>query len=111
MEESILTTVKKLIGLEELYTQFDLDIIIGINSAFSALRQIGVGPEGGFSIQDKTAVWSDFTDEDTDLESVKTYVYLKTRLVFDPPSSSSIIDSIKSVIEEIEWRLSIHNST
>lgn len=105
--ESILTSIKKLLGIAADYEQFDTDIIIHINSAFSTLTQLGVGPSGGFIIQDETSTWSDFTADDPKLEFVKTYIYLKVRLVFDPPTTGSVIEAIKQNISEYEWRLMI----
>lgn len=105
--DSILNSIKKLLGIAEEYEHFDSDIIIHINSVFMILNQIGVGPAEGFSIQDKTSTWEDFTKGELSVESVKTYVYLKVRLIFDPPSSSSVIESINRQISELEWRLSV----
>ena len=105
--ESILTSIKKLLGIAADYEQFDTDIIIHINSAFSTLTQLGVGPSGGFVIQDETSTWSVFTADDPKLEFVKTYIYLKVRLVFDPPTTGSVIEAIKQNISEYEWRLMI----
>lgn len=106
MLTSILTTVKKLIGPEETDENFDVDIIIHINSAFRTLLDLGVGPPTGFSIQDKTKTWGDYLGTDVSLfEDVKTYIYLKVRLVFDPPANSFVIQSIKEQIAEYEWRL------
>lgn len=103
--ESILTSIKKLIGYDEEVTQFDQDFIIHINTHLATLRQIGIGPSNGFVIKDASAKWSDFLGDTILLETVKTYVYLKTRLVFDPPSNSFVIDSINKIINECEWRL------
>ena len=104
--ESILTSIKKMLGPTETYDHFDVDIIIHINTVFMVLTQLGVGPSTGFSIKDKTAVWSDFIPEnDLRFEAVKTYIYLKVRLVFDPPSSSAVIESINRTLTELEWRL------
>lgn len=103
--DSILTSIKKLLGIGEDYEQFDTDIIIHINSVFSILQQLGVGPNAGFSISDKTAKWSDFVSDEKTIEMVKSYVYLKVRLIFDPPSSSSTAESYKQLISEFEWRL------
>lgn len=103
--ESILTSIKKLIGIEEEYEHFDQDITIGINTALSTLTQLGVGPTEGFYITGKTESWKDFIGERKDIESVKTFIYLKVKLVFDPPSNSFLIDSINKIISELEWRL------
>lgn len=107
MNESILTSIKKLLGIEEEYTPFDPDIIMHINSVFFILTQIGVGPSTGFTISDKTAVWTDFITEITKIEAVKTYVYLKVRLAFDPPINSAVLESINKMINEYEWRLNV----
>lgn len=103
--DSILTTVKKMLGIPEEFTQFDLDIIIQINSAFSILRQLGVGPEVGFRIESKNDYWEDFINDDETVEMFKTYVFQKVRLAFDPPATSFAIDAIKESIKELEWRL------
>ena len=106
--ESILVSIKKLIGLTEEYTQYDTDIIIHINSVFSILHQLGVGPVNGFVIRDKSTTWTDYIGDEVLLESVKTYMYLKVRLIFDPPQSSTHIETIKQEIAELEWRLNVY---
>ena len=105
--ESILTSIKKLLGITEEYDQFDPDIIMHINSVFMILTQLGVGPAEGFSIEDDTAVWTDFIQDVKKLESVKTYIYLKVKLAFDPPLSSAVIESMDRLINELEWRLNV----
>ena len=107
MDESILTSIKKLLGIPEDYEHFDQDIIIHINSVFMILNQLGVGPTEEFTVTDKTAVWSDFISDNKKFESVKTYVYMKVRLLFDPPLSSAVMDCINKVINEMEWRLNV----
>ena len=107
METSILTSIKKLLGIAEDYTEFDEDIITHINSVFLNLTQLGVGPEEGFMIEDDTAVWEDFINDTIQLQAVKTYVYLKVKLLFDPPLSSSVTESINRMIAELEWRLNV----
>ena len=104
--ESILNSTKKLLGITEEQTAFDTDIVVAINTALSALSQIGVGSDTGYSIQDSTNTWSEFIGDRKDLEAVKSYVYLKTRLMFDPPQSSAVADAIKTNLSEIEWRIS-----
>lgn len=111
MMDSILTSIKKLIGYPEDYEQFDTDLIIHINSVFTILNQIGVGPINGFSIKDKSTTWSEYTGDTVLFDSVKTYVYMKVRLVFDPPSSSFVLESIKAMIKEYEWRLNAFAET
>ena len=105
--ESILTSIKKLLGIEEDYEQFDPDIIMHINTVFALLKRMGVGPSKGFSIQDAETVWDDFLGEDPNiiLEAVRTYIYLKVRMIFDPPTSSAVIEAIKENIKELEWSL------
>ena len=107
MNDSILTSIKKLLGITEEYEHFDQDIIIHINSVFMILNQLGVGPSNGFSITDKTAVWSDFISEGSNLESVKSYIYLKVRLLFDPPTTSAVMESMNRMISELEFRLNV----
>lgn len=102
--ESILTSIKKLLGITEDYTHFDTDVIMHINSVFFVLKDLGVGPSKGFRIKDKESKWNDFLSEDDDLEAVKTYVYLKVKLIFDPPVGSAL-DAVKNLISELEWRL------
>ena len=109
--ESILDSIKKLIGIEDTETYFDSDIVTGVNSAFSSLNQIGIGPDDGFSISDNTKVWNDYLTDVRTLELVKSYVHLKTKLLFDPPSSSSIVEIINKEISEFEWRLNIIKTT
>ena len=105
--DSILTSIKKLLGITEEYESFDQDIIMHINSAFMILNQLGVGPKSGFSINDKSSTWDEFIPESSNLEAVKTYVHLKVKLMFDPPLSSTVIEAIKSQINELEWRLNV----
>lgn len=105
--DSILTSIKKLLGITEEYKQFDSDLIMHINSVFSILTQIGVGPSEGFSIADDTAVWSDFIGDMTKLNLVKSYMHLKVKALFDPPLSSSVMESNNRQITEYEWRLQI----
>lgn len=107
METSILTSIKKLLGVAEDYTEFDEDIMTHINSVFLNLTQLGVGPEEGFMIEDDTAEWEDFIDDSIQLQAVKTYMYLKVKLLFDPPLSSSVTESINRMIAELEWRLNV----
>lgn len=107
--ESILTSIKKLLGLSEEYEQFDPDIIMHINTVFMNLTQLGVGPESGFYIEDAENTWDEFVDtfDDIQFNAVKTYVYLKVKLLFDPPLSSSVLQSINNTISELEWRLNV----
>lgn len=103
--ESILISVKKMLGITEEYTHFDADLIIHINTVLAILTQMGIGPSEGFTIEDDSAFWEDFISDKRYFEPVKTYVYLKVRLIFDPPSSSAVMESMKQTISELEWRL------
>lgn len=107
MDDSILTSVKKLLGIPEDYDPFDKDVVMHINTVFFSLNQIGVGPPNGFVISDKTTTWGEYLTDSTNLEAVKSYIYLKVRLLFDPPISSIITESINRQITELEWRLSV----
>ena len=110
MMDSILTSVKKLLGVGEEYTHFDDDIIMHINSVIFILTQIGIGPTEGFVITSKDQTWNDFLQGRINIESVKSYVYLKVRLLFDPPSNSFLVEAIERQISEYEWRLNITSS-
>ena len=109
--DSILTSIKKMLGITEEYEHFDADLIMYINSAFMILTQMGVGPSEGFRIEDKTSDWDEFVSPEDNLESVKTYVYMKVKLMFDPPTSSAVMESMKSMISEFEWRLNVEVET
>jgi hypothetical protein len=104
--DSILTSIKKLLGISADYTHFDSDLIIQINSAFSALTQLGVGPIEGFEIQDASSTWSEFID-DPRLNFAKTYVQIRVKLAFDPPTSSALIESYNRQLDELTWRLTV----
>lgn len=108
MEESILTSIKKLLGIEKDYTHFDQDIMMHINTVFMILTQVGLGPEEGFFIEDDKSTWANFINDLSLFQGVKTYVYLKVKLLFDPPASSAVMESFKSCIAELEWRLNIN---
>lgn len=103
--DSILTSVKKMLGITSEYTHFDDDLIIHINSVFMILNQLGIGPSEGFSIASDVETWDEFTNDDLTLESVKSYMYLKVGILFDPPTSSSVMDAKNRMISELEWRL------
>lgn len=107
MDESILNSIKKMLGPDSDYTVFDQDIIIHINSVFSTLNQLGVGPAEGFQITGPNETWSDFIEDNKKLNSVKTYIYIKVRLIFDPPSSSFVATSLEETAKELEWRLNV----
>lgn len=103
--ESILTSIKKLLGITEEYENFDADIIMHINSVLMILTQIGVGPPEGFFIQDETSTWADFVPDTMKIEAIKSYMYLKVKLLFDPPLSSAVMESYNRQIGELEWRI------
>jgi hypothetical protein len=105
---SILTSTKKILGIEETDTSFDLDILTHINSVFSTLNQLGIGPEQGFAIEDATPTWDAFLGTDPRLNQVKSYVYLRLRLIFDPPTSSYAITAMEKQVAEFEWRLNVY---
>ena len=102
--DSILTSIKKLLGIQEDYTQFDPEIIVHINSVFVILNQLGVGPDEPFFITDKTATWNQFLTENKEIKSVESYMYLRVRLLFDPPANSFLVTSMEKQIEEFEFR-------
>ena len=107
MNDSILDTIKQLLGIQSDYTAFDTDIIVYINSVFMTLNQLGVGPTECFSIDGSGENWAEFVDKSIDLETVKTYIYLKVRTIFDPPSSSVVMEAMNKNISELEWRLNV----
>lgn len=108
MSKSILISTKKVLGLEQDYTAFDLDVLMHINSVFTTLTQVGIGPVNGFMIEGPDETWEDFLGDDLNLNSVKTFVYLKVRLLFDPPSTSYHITALEKQADELLYRLSIH---
>lgn len=105
MEESILKSTKKILGLADDYTVFDLDVITHINSVFSTLTQLGVGPPEGYMIEDDKDKWEDFITDDPTYNSIKSYMYLRVRMLFDPPTTSYTISAMERQITELEWRL------
>lgn len=104
---SILLSIKKLLGITEDYTVFDADLIMHINSVLMILTQLGVGPKEGFVISDEYATWSDFLGDNTSIESVKSYMHIKVKLLFDPPQSSIVADTMNRMASELEWRLNV----
>lgn len=102
---SILATIKKMLGADIIYDAFDTDIIVFINTALMTLQQVGVGPANGFVVTGLAETWNDFLPDDTFFEGVKTYIYLSVKMVFDPPTSSYVMETMKEQKEELEWRL------
>ena len=109
--DSILTSIKKMLGISEDYTHFDTDIIIHINSALMVLNQLGVGPEKPAYISDQLNTWEETLGNIDDLEAVRSYIYLKVRIAFDPPTSSFVLESMNRQIAELEWRLNVQAET
>ena len=106
--DSILTSIKKLLGITAEYKQFDPDLIIHINSVFLILKQLGIGPDQGFSISGEYETWDQFLPEgSTNLEAVKSYMHIKVKLLFDPPASSAVMEAMNRIASEYEWRLNI----
>lgn len=106
MNDSILLTIKKMLGLDNSYTVFDQDIIIFINTALMILEQVGLGPNG-FTVTGESETWTDFLTDISKFEGAKTYVYIRTRLAFDPPTNSSLLKSLEDTYKELEWRLNV----
>ena len=107
MDESILNNVKKLLGIDPDYTEFDDQLIIHINTVFQILYQLGVGPDLPFMIDDVSAVWADFSDNIDELSMAKSYVGLKVKSLFDPAQSGVLAEAEKRVVDELEWRLNV----
>lgn len=107
MEQSILKSTKKILGLAPEFTVFDQDVLTHINTAFSTLTQLGVGPRDGYMIEDDTALWEDYWVDNEHFNAVKTYIYLRVRLVFDPPATSYAIGALEKQLLELEWRLNV----
>lgn len=105
--ESILNSIKKLLGMDKNFNAFDQDVIIHINSVFLVLNQIGVGPENPFQITGEEELWTDFMEDISKINLVRSYMYLKVRLIFDPPSTGVLHEAMERQIQEFEWRLNI----
>lgn len=107
-EKSILNDVKKYLGLDSEYKVFDQDVIAHINSAFFTLTQLGVGPKEGFYINDETSIWSDYGGGSFSTSPLKTYIYIRARILFDPPTTSFALDALQKQAVELEWRLNVY---
>lgn len=107
MTDSILDNVKKLLGIDPSYTAFDADVILHTNTVFNILNGLGIGPAAGFMITDNTTTWDAFVGTDLNLNAIKTYIFLRVKMLFDPPATSFVIESMNKQIEELEWRLSV----
>lgn len=108
MTQSILTSIKKILGIAESDTSFDVDILFHINSVLASLNGLGIGPEEGFMIEDDQATWDDFLGIDPRLNNVKTYVHLRVKILFDPPQTSFLGDSLDKQVQKLEWLLNVH---
>ena len=111
MTQSILDSTKKMLGLAADYTAFDLDVITHINSVFSVLTQLGIGPERGFSIEDSSTTWDEYLGGNKRLHTIKSYVYLRVRVLFDPPSAGYVLTAVENQIKELEWRINMEHET
>lgn len=109
MTQSILDSTKKMLGLETDYTVFDLDVITHINTVFSVLTQLGIGPERGFSIEDSSTTWDEYLGGNKLLSTIKSYVYLRVRILFDPPSAGYVLTAIENQVKELEWRINMEH--
>lgn len=109
--DSILESIKKLLGIHEDYTHFDQDLIMHINSVFMILTQLGVGPPEGFRLEDGFETWEDFTQDNRNIEAIKSYIHLKVKILFDPPLSSVVMEAVKQMINELEFRLNLEAET
>lgn len=107
MAESILDSTKKVLGFTAENTAFDADVIMHINTVFSDLEQLGIGPAEGFAIEDNSPTWEDFLGTDLRLNNIKTYTYLRVRMLVDPPATSYLLNAMKDQIQEYEWRISV----
>jgi len=108
MEQSILNSTKKILGIAADYDAFDLDIMTHINTALSTLTQLGIGPPEGYMIEEPDDAWGDFIEDDINLNPVKSYVFLRVRQLFDPPATSYLVTAMEKQIQEFEWRLNVH---
>lgn len=104
--DSILESIKKLLGIPKEYDAFDVDVIMHINTAFAILNQLGLGPEGGYGIEGYDEIWDDYMTS-YNMSMIKTFIYLKVRLAFDPPSSTALIESMQRTLDELTWRLEL----
>ena len=107
MEDSILATIKKMLGLDAAYTPFDIDVVTLINSTIMTLTQLGVGPRDGFEIAGMEETWDEFLENPVLLNGAKQYIFLKVKIAFDPPASSTVLEAYKQQATELEWRLNV----
>lgn len=105
MVDSILQSVKQILGIHPEDESFDVNVVFGINTVLATLTQIGFGPPGGYIVSNYTDTWMDIIGDRKDAEFVKTYVCMKTKMIFDPPTSSAAIESMNKIADELEWRI------
>lgn len=108
MSDSILTTTKKALGLAADYDAFDPEIVMFINTVFSRLDDLGVGPEGGYAIEDENDLWSTYLNDDPILNRIQSYMYLRVKMLFDPPTTSFLMNAIDAQIDKMEWLINAH---
>lgn len=111
MTQSILTSVKQALGITEEYDVFDSIIMMHINSVFMVLHQLGVGPLEGFRVESKSNTWDEFVDDEQNLDAVRSYMYLKVKHLFDPPTGGAVMESNKQLLNELEFRLNVQAET
>lgn len=111
MNDSILQSIKKLLGLDPDDTSFDVDILMHINTVFNTLAQLGIGPAAGYMIDGASNVWSEILGSDSNLNSIKTLIYLRVRMLFDPPTSAHAISAFNETAQMLEWRLNVYRET
>lgn len=109
--DSILNSIKKMLGITEDYKHFDADLILLINSEFDTLHQLGVGPETKFSIEDETSKWDEFLVNDVEVNEVREFIALRVRLMFDPPANSFVVQAMEKKIDELVWRMNVDVET
>lgn len=109
--DSILSNVKKILSIDASYKAFDTDIVFHINSVFATLTQLGIGPEEGFMIEDDSTTWDAYLANDLKLNFVKQYIYLKVRVIFDPPQTAALLEAMNKQIEQLEWRISVQRES
>ena len=107
MDESIFESIKSLLGPDASYDVFDQDILIHINSAISVLTQLGVGPSTGFIVTGPEETWRDFIGNDNALQMIKSYIYMKVKIAFDPPANGSVLSAYQDACKEYEWRINV----
>lgn len=109
MDGSILNTIKRALGLEPDYDTYDLEVITHINSVFSTLQQLGVGTDEAYEIESADNKWEEFLENDKNLNAVKSYIFMRVKLIFDPPGNSFAVESLQKQVDQLEWRLNVYS--